>query len=71
MPVKDEVLLEIRNGIALITLNRPTEHNTLTAPMITALGEAYRQCDGDGDVKDDVVRIGASVLGSLFGSGRT
>ena len=39
MPENNEVLLDIREGVAVITLNRPDQHNTLTAGMIKSLGE--------------------------------
>lgn len=50
-----ELLFEINDGIALITLNRPEALNTISAPMLAALGEAYRHCDEDDTVKVVVV----------------
>ncbi len=50
--MSDEVLLDVRDGIGLITLNRPEALNTFTGPMIAGLGECYRQCD-----RDDAVRV--------------
>lgn len=38
-------------GVALITLNRPEQFNTLTAGMIAELGEAYRYCDEHDEVR--------------------
>lgn len=47
-----ELLFDITDGIALITLNRPEAYNTLSAAIIDGLGEAYRRCD-----EDDAVRV--------------
>ncbi|MEP5766236.1 MAG: enoyl-CoA hydratase-related protein [Halieaceae bacterium] len=50
--MSEELLLDVQDGIGLITLNRPEARNTLSADMIDGLGEAYRRCDGD-----DAVRV--------------
>ncbi|QFU76740.1 crotonase [Halioglobus maricola] len=50
--MNDELLLQINDGIGLITLNRPEAHNTLTSGVIEGLGAAYKQCD-----EDDAVRV--------------
>ena len=47
-----ELLFDITDGIALITLNRPEAYNTMSAAIIDGLGEAYRRCD-----EDDAVRV--------------
>jgi enoyl-CoA hydratase/carnithine racemase len=47
-----ELLFEINDGVALMTLNRPEAHNSLTPGIIDGLGEAYRRCD-----EDDAVRV--------------
>lgn len=44
------IKLSIDEGVALITLNRPDELNTLTAAMIEELTEALRHCDGSDEV---------------------
>ena len=51
----EDILLDVRDGIGLITLNRPEQRNTLTAAMIDGLGSAYRACDGDDAVRVVVV----------------
>lgn len=53
--MSDEVLLDVQEGIGLITLNRPEELNTFTGPMIAGLGECYRECDRDDSVRVVVV----------------
>ena len=47
----DELLFEIEDGVALITFNRPESKNTFTGSMMDALGEAYRACDENDDVR--------------------
>ena len=48
----DELKLDINDGIALITLNRPEAMNTFNTAIREGLGEIYRQCD-----EDDTVRV--------------
>lgn len=50
--MNDAVLLDVQEGIGLITLNRPESLNTFTAPMIAGLSESYRECD-----RNDAVRV--------------
>lgn len=50
--MQDELLLDIADGVGLITLNRPEAYNTMTTGLIEGLGEAYRRCDAD-----DAVRV--------------
>ncbi|KZX55027.1 hypothetical protein A3709_08490 [Halioglobus sp. HI00S01] len=47
-----ELLLDVTEGVALITLNRPEAHNTLTSGLIAGLGAAYQECD-----QNDAVRV--------------
>ena len=54
----EDVLFKAEDGIAVITLNRPDAHNTLSAGMIEGLGNAYRRCDEDDDIRA-VVLTGA------------
>ncbi|MBE9538399.1 MAG: enoyl-CoA hydratase/isomerase family protein [Proteobacteria bacterium] len=49
--MSDEILLEVSDGVAVITFNRPDAMNTFTAGMMDRLGEAYRRCDEDDAVK--------------------
>ena len=53
--MSDEILLKVTDGVALITLNRPEAMNTFTPGMMDGLGEAYRACDEDDQVKVVVV----------------
>ena len=53
--MSDDILFEIQDGIAVITLNRPDQMNTFTSGMMDGLGEAYRSCDEDDRVKVVVV----------------
>jgi enoyl-CoA hydratase/carnithine racemase len=47
--------LERRDGVAVITLQRPERLNAFTGRMGRELGEAYRACDADDDVRAVVV----------------
>lgn len=49
--MSDDILLQVIDGVAVITFNRPDAMNTFTAGMMAGLGEAYRQCDEDDEVK--------------------
>lgn len=49
------VLLDVADGVAVITLNRPDKLNAFSAEMAKNLGDAYAQCDGDDDVRAVVV----------------
>ncbi|MEM9255545.1 MAG: enoyl-CoA hydratase-related protein [Pseudomonadota bacterium] len=50
-----ELQLEQRNGVAIITLNRPDVGNAINQAIIDGLGDAYRRCDADDDVRVVVV----------------
>ena len=56
----DEVLFEVADHVATITLNRPDAMNAIDAELGTALGEAFRRVD-----LDDEIRVAI-----LTGSGR-
>ena len=38
--MSDEILIEVADGVAVITFNRPDAMNTFTAGMMTGLGDA-------------------------------
>jgi enoyl-CoA hydratase/carnithine racemase len=50
-----DVTVDINEGVALLTLNRPEHLNAYTADMGTLLGRAYQDCDDDDDVRAIVV----------------
>jgi enoyl-CoA hydratase/carnithine racemase len=50
--MNEDLKLDIRDGIGLITLNRAEALNTFNAAIREGLSEAYRQCD-----EDDAVRV--------------
>jgi enoyl-CoA hydratase/carnithine racemase len=56
--MSEEVLYSVEDGVALITLNRPEAHNTLSAGIIAGLGAAYQRSDADDAVRA-VVLTGA------------
>jgi enoyl-CoA hydratase/carnithine racemase len=59
------VIVEVDDGVAVITLNRPERRNAYTAEMGTLLSRAYRDCDDDDAVRA-IVLTGA---GSAFCAG--
>jgi enoyl-CoA hydratase len=50
-----EVLLERRDGVAVITLNVPERRNALTLPISAALADAVHECEDDTSVRAIVV----------------
>ena len=66
-----EVRVETEDGVAVLTLDRPEVRNAFSARMARELGEAYRACDADDDVRA-VVLTGtppAFCAGADMGSG--
>jgi enoyl-CoA hydratase/carnithine racemase len=67
-----DLTIDIDGGVAVLTLNRPEHLNAYTAEMGTLLGRAYRDCDGDDDVRAIVVTgagsafcVGADFSGNI------
>lgn len=50
-PMSEPVLLEIRDGIAHLTLNRPEQSNALNAALLEQLLETIGRLHGDRDVR--------------------
>lgn len=50
-----DVLYEVADNIATITINREAERNTISGPMLDALTERLLQADRDGDVRCIIV----------------
>ena len=46
----DELLCEVRDRVAIVTLNRPQARNSLSDQLTPALREVVRQCSGDATV---------------------
>jgi enoyl-CoA hydratase/carnithine racemase len=66
-----DIQFEIHDGVATITLDRPDHMNAFSGPMGAEVGRAYRECDGDDDVRA-VVLTGAGnafCVGADLGSG--
>ena len=53
--MSNDLLFELQDGVAVITLNRPEAYNTMNAAIIDGLGEAYQRCDEDDEVRVVVV----------------
>jgi enoyl-CoA hydratase/carnithine racemase len=49
--LEHHVRLEVERGVAVITLDRPEVRNAFSGRMAQELGDAYRACDGDDDVR--------------------
>ena len=67
-----DVTIDINEGVAVLTLNRPDHLNAYTADMGRLLSQAYRECDGDDDVRALVVTgagpafcVGADFSGNI------
>ena len=57
-----DLTVAIRAGVAVLTLNRPERRNAYTPQMGALLGEAYRRCDDDDQVRA-IVLTGAGEAG--------
>lgn len=57
--------LEVTDGVALLTLNRPAKLNAFSAEMGRGLEEAYRRCDED----DDIAAVVLTGAGRAFCAG--
>lgn len=53
--MSDEVLLDRRDGVAVITVNVPQRRNSLTLPIAVALADAVAECERDTTVRAVVV----------------
>ena len=47
----DEVLYEVADRVAVITINRPNKHNALNAAVRQGLWEAWRRFEADADAR--------------------
>jgi enoyl-CoA hydratase len=56
--LSDTLLVEVRDGVALLTLNRPAARNALSSELLRALPEAIVAADANDDV-DVIVLTGA------------
>jgi enoyl-CoA hydratase/carnithine racemase len=72
-----EILLEVADGVALVTLNRPEKLNAYTSTMGRELHEAFARCDADDAVRAIVVTgagrgfcAGADLASVKFGGPR-
>ena len=50
-----DLRVEIADGVAVLTLDRPAERNAFSGPMAVSLARAYRECDARDDVRAVVV----------------
>jgi enoyl-CoA hydratase/carnithine racemase len=57
-----DLRVEIADGIAEVTLDRPEQRNAFSGAMATSLAEAYRHCD----TRDDVRAVILTGAGSCF-----
>src|SRR5437879_1038230 len=62
-----QVLLEIRDGVAEITLNRPEKLNALTPEMVVRLADAWDEIEGDPQLRV-VILTGAGDRGFCAGA---
>jgi enoyl-CoA hydratase/carnithine racemase len=50
-----DLTLDVRDGVAVVTLDRPEQRNAFTGAMGDSLGRAYGACDADDDIRVVVV----------------
>ena len=66
-----DIQFAVERHVAVITLDRPEARNAFSGPMGRSLGQAYRECDENDDVRA-VVLTGAGdnfCVGADFGDG--
>src|SRR5204862_3960073 len=51
-----EILLDVRDAIATLTLNRPEQRNAMNRGLLASLAQSIDRLDGDGDVRVVVIR---------------
>lgn len=51
----EDIRFDLSDGIATITLNRPEQMNSFSGKMGEELGDAYRRCDADDDIRVAIV----------------
>ena len=49
--MSDSILLQVNNGVATITLNRPTVFNSFNREMAFAMQDALDQCAANDQVR--------------------
>ena len=71
-----EVLYEVADGVAVITLNRPERLNTISGPMLSLLSKLLLQADADPEVRCVILTgtgrafcAGLDLVGATSGSG--
>jgi enoyl-CoA hydratase/carnithine racemase len=67
----EDLRVAIADGIAELTLDRPSERNAFSGPMAASLARAYRECDARDDVRAVIVTgAGAAFcVGADLGAG--
>ncbi len=61
----DDLLIDVADGVGVLTLNRPEKRNAFTSPMLTALIDAL----DDFEARDDVAVVILTGAGQGFCSG--
>lgn len=72
----DDLKAELRDGVAILTMNRPERRNALSGDMLTAMGRVLAECETDPDVAVIVLTgaggafcAGGDVKGMASGTG--
>ena len=60
--MNQELKFEVNAGIAVVTLNRPEAYNSMSPAIIDGLGEAYKRCDEDDDIRVVVITGAGNVF---------
>lgn len=70
----DAVIVELADGVATITLNRPDALNTFNYDLMHGLGQAYQDCDANDEVRCVIVTGAGKAFcagADLSGGGET
>ena len=58
----ESILIEKKDKIGIITLNRPQKFNTFSTQMVQELNDALRQLDGDAEVRVVIIKGAGEVF---------
>src|SRR3954462_14438256 len=65
----DDLLAEVDNGVAVLTMNRPERRNAMSGPMLDAMARVLADMETDGDV-GCIVLTGAGGAFCAGGDGK-
>ena len=57
----DSIIQERRGSVAIITLDRPEKLNALSSETIAALGDAFKNCENDAELRAVILTVQATA----------